>query len=135
MRRILKLGDAELASIKEIREYAEAHPLSVAVMLDMTDERVSPIGNDPAHACAIPDGFRCVFSLDSLRSGDSYARHLSVSLIDGPDNMYPHSDMVSALMVHFGFTNDIRSNGVMVTHDLNPHICAINVIKIIPSVQ
>lgn len=124
--RAMILGPAEIQRLSELRVYAETHPLSMDDMLDcMNNPELSP-GNDPLFQCAIPFGFKIVFTTEQHEPG--IVRHLSMS-IDAP-NKLPDVAAVIGIMKALGFRSELENCKIKI-EDIGDGYQSINVGELI----
>jgi hypothetical protein len=104
----LVIGDEQVAELKRIKEYAEAHVYTVADMYLRKQGTLQAPGDLNAFKCMIPVGFKVVFSLEQHPQQDgSYvlARHLSVSV--ARHKRVPSIPAVQMIMDELGFEKPI----------------------------
>jgi hypothetical protein len=103
--RVMVVGDAERANIKRVVGHALAHPFSRHLMIRIIEQVDLPAGERPGFSCSIPDGFRCVFTIEEHPLG--WCRHLSVSACD-PGRVPSIEAMQFMLMPEFGFWGPLQ---------------------------
>lgn len=102
--RALIIGEAELAELQRVRQYAEAHPYDLEAMVDRGTGKRQPPGNLSVYRCLIPVGFKVVFSIEDhpQRTGKTLRmRYLSVSV--SSFNKLPSPEAVQMIMDELGF--------------------------------
>ena len=104
--RALLIGPVERDGIATVRAWAQAHPVSRRELAQMVELDRPPVGDDPRHACLIPEGYRCVYSVEDHPVG--LCRHLSVSVLDpDPARPLPSPEAITMLMTEFGFVGSL----------------------------
>lgn len=98
--RPLIINEETSEKLGSLRRYAEVNHVSIRHMLEMTQGKRPPIGNNPNHARLIPVGFRVVFSIEEHMK-NKY-RHLSVSLTDS--DKAPNPGHVAEIARLLGFS-------------------------------
>lgn len=125
--RALVIDDDARKMATIVVSHAERHPISEETMkkriADPAGTDMDAVGNDPAHVCIIPMGFRCVFSIEWQKVG--MCRHLSIS-VDVPGRV-PHPAAVDMIAELFGFTGS-RDDRMVWIDDL-PHCKAVNLLQ------
>jgi hypothetical protein len=100
----LYIGVDEIKALQALAAYAEAHTLSIDDLLDQRlNHRPAP-GLIPEFCCMIPIGFKVVFTLQQVSTGE-YARCLSMSAED-PDRV-PNPAAVELVMRFLGFKSEL----------------------------
>jgi hypothetical protein len=74
----LVMNEEVRAAIRRVVSYAEANRVTRARLLAMMELEEAPVGDAAAHCVEVPDGYRCVFSIEEQPVG--WCRHLSVSV-------------------------------------------------------
>lgn len=127
MRMILLNPDVR-AKLQRLRAHAEANPLTHERIGHIAQGDEPPVGDCPHHECRVPNGVRCVLSLDELQLGKLY-RHLSVS-VDVPGQKI-HPLGLRLLMSELGFRHDLESANVAVYVEEEAN--AVNVVEPVDS--
>lgn len=103
--RPLIITEIERANILRVREYALQHPVSYQELLLLMKGELAPVGDNPNHACRLPVGYRCVFSIEEQAAGK--IRHLSVSVSEA--GKYPNEYSIDMIAHEFGFQHRLAS--------------------------
>jgi hypothetical protein len=127
MLRPLILADQQRADIKRVMDHANVHRYSVQDMFDLLGGRRNPPGDDPNYVCVIPNGYRCVYTIEQLEVG--LCRHLSVSVMGTTSAVGPSPEALLMLMTAFGFIGGFESLTTMAKEDLGDGALAISVIQ------
>ena len=117
---ILVINEDSKSEIQRVVKHAKEHVYSLDDLFDIKNGRLEVPGDDPAFVCVIPDGFRCVFTIENQPSGKY--RHLSVSV--SRKNKLPSVPAMEAIMEEFGFDGKIENSIVNTEDDV-----AINVLE------
>ena len=87
--------------IRRLIAYADTHRVTRAHLIRMMELEEPPVGDDERFTLVVPDGYRCVFSIEEQPVG--WCRHLAVSQRQG----VPSLEAVAALAAHFGFRSQL----------------------------
>lgn len=119
--RALVIDNETTEAVASLVAFAEANPLSLYQIKKIMEGVSVPPGDDDRFVRIVPNGFRCVLTIEEHRNNKVF-RHLSVS-VDG--DQWPNPQAVEVLMKVFGFTS--------VLHDcvsyLEEHSRAINILE------
>lgn len=108
--------DPEVQSrIIEVINYAENNPYTPSKV----EREISP-GDDPEHTCYIPEGYRCVFTIDF---NGAWFRHISISV----NQELPPVSAAVQLMKEFGFKKELTECKFWVEN--LGHCLAINIME------
>lgn len=122
--RPLIIGQEEKDKLKILKEYAEAHPMTMDDLLDILSG-APPVGLRPEYQCSIPFGYKVVFTIEPNSEGN-LIRHLSVS-VDTPGK-YPHPIACQTIMDELGFVNKTSSGRCRIYEEKD---IAINIAELI----
>lgn len=122
--RALVITPAVKRHVSRVREFAESNPISLYQIKKIIEGVSPPPGDDDRFVCAIPRGFRCVYTVET-HMNDTTVRHLSVS-VDAPDK-YPMPVAINEIMKLFGFTGVVGDAGIKVYTEEG--VEAVNVIE------
>jgi len=125
--RILIIDEDTKSKLRQLREYAEEHHISVIDFMKMVDGEMGPVGDNADYCCFIPDGFKIVYCIEQQPA--AAFRHLSVS-IDEPDE-YPNPKHVEIIMQMLGFKFDLDQCNRVWTEELPDGGHAINILEVI----
>jgi hypothetical protein len=106
--RVILIGPGEQAALRQLREHAEAHPVSTARILRMASKAEPPIGDVSEHRLELPGGLRIVLSLEEQPGG--LTRHVSLSVAPPTPGRLPNPAMVEILLPLLGFTGALTEN-------------------------
>lgn len=81
-------------------------------------------GRDKAFCCTVPDGLKCVFSIEQHPCG--WCRHLSVSQAG---KRRPHSLVLEELMSEFGFHGGLEQATAIWQESISLEQVAVNVLQ------
>jgi hypothetical protein len=124
--RPLVINEAVKADVNRVKEYAHANPVRIASVVRTAGGSRPPVGDNKEHACVLPMGYRCVFSIEEQPMG--FCRHLSVSVPE--KGKAPNENAVLELMKLFGFKATAYGPGVMVwLEDISNDFKAVNVLE------
>jgi hypothetical protein len=100
--RPLILTEQQQVEIARVKAFAEGHRYSQAMMTAVASGEAKPPGDIPGHVCALPIGFRVVYSVENHPGG--LYRHLSVS-VDGTKwpNEHAVQEIARAFFDHHDF--------------------------------
>lgn len=101
---LLKIGEEERATIAKVVAYAEKNRFSKPLMMERLRGKGVIPGDMEAFKCYIPNGYRCVFTIEEHPMG--WAKHLSVSIADKKKK--PHPAAVQMIMKEFGITQALE---------------------------
>lgn len=123
--RLLLISEEQRSKIAQVTAYADLHPFPKVFMREREkmQDAIPPAGANPNHVCHIPQGFRCVYTIEEQPVG--WCRHLSVS-VDDPEKM-PSIEAIEVLILEFGFTGRLRDCYVYMEEDISPK--AVNIIQ------
>ncbi len=101
--RALCINDEVRARIAALVAHADVHRVDQRRMARILEQVDRPVGDDPRHAMEIPQGYRCVYSIEEHLAG--WCRHLSVS-VDAPGKC-PSPESLAILLEEFGFSKGL----------------------------
>lgn len=104
---ILEISQKARDDIAKVIAHATANEVSMGELMVRASNpsRLPAHGDDERHVCHIPDGFRCVFTIDEQMPPLGRCRHLSVS-VSGARKTPPVA-AVMMLMHQFGFVGGL----------------------------
>lgn len=99
--------------LRQLKERAEAAPMTMDDLLDQFNKVKGPPGDDPTYVeyIGVPWGFRVVFTIEEQpvrKNLTQSVRHLSVS-IENDDDAMPHPAVVQVVMEHLGFERELTA--------------------------
>jgi len=127
---ILFMGPEERESLRTLKEYAEANPISLDDLLDQMNGERKPVGSMQEYTRHIPVNYKVVFSIEEQPKAD--IRHCSVSC----NGNTPSIEAMEWILKELGYRYDFQSGQSKVyTEDLGNGGKAINVMEIIKMVD
>ncbi|MBT8490687.1 MAG: hypothetical protein KJN62_06545 [Deltaproteobacteria bacterium] len=99
--RMLLIGEAERAAIKNLMFYAENNKISYKKMKKIMSGKLPPAGDNPNFSIVIPLDYRIVFTIE--RQPLWWAKHLSISVPE--KGKYPSVEAVDMICQEFGIDN------------------------------
>lgn len=110
--RALIMGPEEEASLKRLRDHAEANRIDVDELLDIYNRQAPAVGDRNGYDCDVPVGYRVAFCIEHQTKG--WARHMSVSIHPAERNQCAHPEAIKWLMAQLGFVGEMNGEDVMV---------------------
>jgi hypothetical protein len=92
--------------IKALREYAEAHRISLDELLKIKEGKLPCVGDREGYTIFLDFGFKLVFSIEEhpqTDGGTIWGRHMSVSLTEPTGTRVPSIHAVRLLYMELGF--------------------------------
>lgn len=92
--------------VKALRDYAEAHPITLTELHRIIDGHAPCVGDRPNYSINLDFGFRLVFSVEEhprTDGGTTWGRHMSVSLTEPSGTRVPSYHAVQLLCQELGF--------------------------------
>ena len=122
---VLFMGSEEQKSLRDLKEYAEANPVSLDDLLDQMNKERKPVGSMQEYTRHIPVNYKVVFSIEEQPKAD--VRHCSVSC----DDKSPSIEAMKWILKELGYRYDFQSGQAKVyMEELPGGKKAMNVIEI-----
>jgi len=123
---VLVMGGEEKEKLHSLKEYAEAHEVSLDDLFDQMNGHRPSVGTMPEYTRYIPDSFKVVYSIEQQPKAD--VRHCSISC----KTKAPAIEAVDMIMKELGYENTLESGNCHVyLEDMDDGKKAVNVIEII----
>jgi hypothetical protein len=99
----LLIDDTIREQILAVKAYAEKNQYTMDDLLDIKNGTQEPPGNNAFYSCALPIGYKVVYTIEQQVEGT--LRHMSISVND----KLPSTEAVKMIMVEFGFENELEN--------------------------
>ncbi len=113
MPKVLLMGKEEQRKLRDLKSYAEAHPMTMDDQLDILNGATAP-GDRPEYSCLIPFGYKVAFTIEPS-IGQGMIRHVSISV--QAKGKFPLPEACQLIMDELGFKNRVDSGKCRVAYE------------------
>lgn len=122
------MGDDEEAKLLRIKEFAEQNPYTMDELLDIINNPGLGAGCRTEHQCALPIGFKVVFSIEATNIAGKNCRRLSISI--NRKDQVPQPQICQMIMMRLGFIGRLEECKILF-EKLEPGYTAVQIGELI----